>query len=94
MERGVPNQSANLFGFEPIKQVDFAVLVAQCMETTTMNIPASEIESRFGKTVFEALTSSTPVSTKHKDWRAAYKPQHTDLKALVESTIRRLQAKS
>ena len=94
MERGVPNQSANLFGFEPIKQVDFAVLVAQCMETTTMNIPASEIESRFGKTVFEALTSSTPVSTKHKDWRAAYKPLHTDLKALVESTVRRLQAKS
>ena len=94
MERGVPNQSANLYGFEPIKQVDFAVLVAQCMETTTMNIPASEIESRFGKTVFEALTSSTPVSTKHKDWRAAYKPLHTDLKALVESTVRRLQAKS
>ena len=94
MERGVPNQSANLFGFEPIKQVDFAVLVAKCMETTTMNIPASEIESRFGKTVFEALTSSTPVSTKHKDWRAAYKPLHTDLKALVESTVRRLQAKS
>ena len=94
MERGTPNQSANLFGFEPIKQEDFAELVAQCMEITTMNIPASETESRFGKTVFEALTSSTPVSTKHKDWRATYQPLHTDLKALVESTIRRLQAKS
>lgn len=94
MERGMPNQSANLYGFEPIKQADFAALVAQCLETTTMKIPASETESRFGKTVFEALTSSTPVSTKHKDWRAAYEPLHTDLKALVESTIRRLQAKS
>jgi nucleoside-diphosphate-sugar epimerase len=94
MERGLPNQSANLFGFEPIKQKDFALLVAQFLETTTMEISASETKNSFGQTVLEALTSSTPVTTKHKKWRSAYKPLHTDLAALVESTIRRLQAKS
>lgn len=94
MERGLPNQSANLFGFEPIKQKDFALLVAQFLETTTMEISASETKNSFGTTVFEALTSSTPVTTKHKEWRSAYKPLYTDLAALVESTIRRLQAKS
>ena len=69
MQCGLPNQSANLFGFEPIKQKDFALLVAQFLETTTMEISASETKNRFGKTVFEALTSSTPVTTKHKEWR-------------------------
>ena len=94
MEHGMPNQSANLFGFEPIKQKDFAVLVAQYLQTTTMKISASETKNKFGTTVFEALTSSTPVTTKHAHWRSAYEPLHTDLKALVESTIGRLQAKS
>ena len=94
MEHGMPNQSANLYGFEPIKQQDFALLVAQFMDTTTANLTASETKNRFGKTVYEALTSSTPVATKHTHWRADYKPMHNDLKALVESTIRRLQAKS
>lgn len=94
MERGTPNQSANLFGFEPIKQKDFAVLVAQYLQTATMKISASETKNKFGTTVFEALTSSTPVTTKHAHWRSAYEPLHTDLKALVESTIGRLQAKS
>ena len=94
MEHGKPNQSANLYGFEPIKQKDFALLVAQCLNTTTVNITASETKNRFGKTVFEALTSSTPVATKHEPWRAAYQPHHSDLKALIDSTVRRLQAKS
>jgi nucleoside-diphosphate-sugar epimerase len=94
MEHGMPNQSANLFGFEPIKQKDFAVLVAQYLQTATMKISASETKNKFGTTVFEALTSSTPVTTKHEHWRSAYEPLHTDLKALVESTIGRLQAKS
>ena len=94
MEHGMPNQSANLFGFEPIKQKEFAVLVAQYLQITTMKISASETKNKFGTTVFEALTSSTPVTTKHEHWRSAYEPLHKDLKALVESTIRRLQAKS
>ena len=94
MEQGMPNQSANLFGFEPIKQKEFAVLVAQYLQITTMKISASETKNKFGTTVFEALTSSTPVTTKHEHWRSAYEPLHKDLKALVESTIRRLQSKS
>lgn len=92
MDHGAPNQSVNLFGFEPIKQRDFAAMVAQCLDANTVHIKASNTENKYGKTVFEALTSSTPVTTKHLDWRASYVPVYQDLRVLIEATVRRLQA--
>ena len=92
MDHGAPNQSVNLFGFEPIKQKDFAAMVAQCLDANTVHIKASDTENKYGKTVFEALTSSTPVTTKHLDWRASYVPVYQDLRVLIEATVRRLQA--
>jgi len=91
MEHGKPNQSANLYGFEPIQQKDFAALVAKYLGIETVQITADEIIKQYGKTVYEALTSVTPVTTKHVDWRSSYKPVHHDLEALIGLTIRRLQ---
>lgn len=91
MEHGTPNQSANLYGFEPIQQKDFAALVAERLGIETVQITADDIIKQYGKTVFEALTSATPVTTKHVDWRNSYKPVHNDLEALIGLTIRRLQ---
>ena len=70
----------------------FAAMVAQCLDANTVYIKASDTENKYGKTVFEALTSSTPVTTKHLDWRASYVPVYQDLRVLIEATVRRLQA--
>jgi hypothetical protein len=92
MRQGVRNQHANLYGFEPVTQREFAQWVAELLGLETADVSAADITKKHGATVFEALTSNTPVMTKHTAWRESYAPVHTDLKELIQQTISQLQA--
>jgi len=93
MEKGMPNQKANLFGFAPISQADFCLHVAEVLQLETHYVSGDAITKKYGRTVKEALTSNTPLKTKHTEWRESYEPVYSNLLELISATIHQLRKK-
>ena len=51
------------------------------------------LRKKYGRTVKEALTSNTPLKTKHTEWRESYNPVHSNLLELISATIQQLSEK-
>jgi len=93
MEKGMPNQKANLFGFAPISQADFCLHVANVLQLETHYVSGDAITKKYDRTVKEALTSNTPLKTKHTEWRESYEPVYSNLLELISATIHQLRKK-
>lgn len=93
MQFGSRNQQANLYGFDSLTQRQFAQLVADEMGVETVEIGPKELIQKHGRTVAEALTSNTPVTTIHPTWRNSYTAVHSDLKQLIHEVLAALEAR-
>ena len=86
-EQGIKSNHYNIYGSELITQENFAKTVANEIGIETEVLSSGEIETKYGKTVHEALTSSMPVKTKHINWRASYKFKFPHLQKMVVEVI-------
>ena len=93
MQFGSRKQQANLYGFDSLTQRQFAQLVADEMGLETVEIGAKELVKKHGRTVAEALTSNTPVTTIHSAWRNSYTAVHSDLEQLIHEVLAALEAR-
>lgn len=84
---GSRNENYNLFIFDPITQKHFSEVVAKYLELPTRQISEGEVVNKYGKTVWEALSSDIPVTTKHKDWLESYTPQYADLEDMICAVV-------
>ena len=84
----------NLFGFAPISQLEFARKIGAILGLDVKQIEEKELVKKHGKTVAEALTSNTPVTTMHSAWKDSYKAVDTDLDQLITKTLKVLSERS
>ena len=86
-EQGTKSNHYNIYGSELITQENFAKTLADEIDIETELLSSDEIEIKYGKTVNEALTSSMPIKTQHRDWRASYKFKFPDWSKMVRGLI-------
>ncbi|PSR06707.1 MAG: hypothetical protein C7N14_08205, partial [Bacteroidetes bacterium] len=79
--------------FAPISQADFCLHVAEVLQLETHYVSGDAITKKYGRTVKEALTSNTPLKTKHTEWRESYEPVYSNLLELISATIHQLRKK-
>jgi len=91
---GSRGESYNLFGFAPISQLEFARKTADFLGLEVQQIGKKELVKKHGKTIAEALTSNTPVTTMHTEWKASYNAVDHDLDLLIAKTVKALEVRS
>ncbi|MDG1005620.1 MAG: NAD(P)-dependent oxidoreductase [Schleiferiaceae bacterium] len=87
---GAPGENYNLFGFAPISQLAFANKTAKILDLDVRQIRENELIKKHGKTVAEALTSNTPITTLHTEWKASYNAVDHDLDLLIARAVKAL----
>jgi nucleoside-diphosphate-sugar epimerase len=87
-EQGIKSNHYNVYGTELITQANFAETVANEIDLETDILSSHDIETKYGKTVYEALTSSMPIKTQHINWRASYKFKFPNWRKMVAKVIR------
>ena len=91
---GSKGESYNLFGFAPISQLEFAEKIGDVLGLDVRQVDEKELVKQHGKTVAEALTSNTPVTTMHSEWKASYKAVDHNLDLLIAKTVKVLTERS
>ena len=86
-EQGIKSNHYNVFGTELITQANFAQSVANEIDIETEILSSDEIETKYGKTVQEALTSSMPIKTQYINWRASYKFKFPNWRKMITEVI-------
>ena len=84
---GEPNEDYNLYGSNAVTQRDFARAVASALEGKIRVVEEAELVSTYGKTITAALTSSIPLSTKHKNWKADYALKFPDWQLMIQEVV-------
>jgi NAD dependent epimerase/dehydratase family enzyme len=85
--KGQKNQNLNIFSGPPISQKDFAELIARHLNTEVEQIPMSKLKKLYGKTVFEALTSSIPLATYYPDFSNTDSICYRDPANIIQNAI-------
>ncbi len=88
---GAPGESYNLFGFAPISQLEFAKKTAKILDLDVRQIREKESVKKHGKTAAEALTSNTPITTLHTEWKASYNAVDHDLGLMIARAVKLLE---
>jgi nucleoside-diphosphate-sugar epimerase len=91
---GNKGESYNLFGFAPISQLEFAEKIGDVLGLDVRQVDEKELVKKHGKTVAEALTSNTPVTTMHSEWKDSYKAVDRNLDLLIAKTVKVLTERS
>jgi nucleoside-diphosphate-sugar epimerase len=86
-EGGSSGMVCTIFGDTWLNQAAFAEAVAAELGVATRAVSREELVKKYGSTVAEALCSSAPITTIHKDWKAAYTPKYADWRTLLQAVL-------
>ncbi|MCH8554258.1 MAG: NAD(P)-dependent oxidoreductase [Schleiferiaceae bacterium] len=92
LKKGTPNTNYNIFAAPPIKQVDFAALVAKLLQVKVAPYQPNGAQKQLKSDELAALTSNIPVGTQHTDWFAAYNFLYPTVAEMVTAVLTALEA--
>jgi nucleoside-diphosphate-sugar epimerase len=92
LKNGTPNTNYNIFAAPPIKQVDFATLVAKLLQVKVAPYQPNGVQKHLHSDELAALTSNIPVGTQHTDWFAAYPFLYPTVSEMVTAVLTELEA--
>lgn len=82
---GKPGQGLNLFCGAPIAQEEFCGILADLWNVPIKRLSDQEVINRFGRTEWEALSSSSPLGTEHPEAYANFDFKYPTVAAIVEA---------
>lgn len=82
---GKRSEGLNLFCGAPIAQEEFCTILADLWNVPIKRLTDEEVIARFGRTEWEALSSSSPLATEHPEAYANFEFKYPTVRAIVDA---------
>ncbi len=89
--QGKPGQDLNIFSGQPITHHTFVEILAGLLGAEVEVLPASAVRRKFGHTTAEALLSSIPMTTLHRQLYENNTPQYRNPQTILSDIVRLLK---
>ena len=86
-EKGQKNQNLNLFAGAPVRQKDFAEMLAGLLNAGIKPIQVPELIKMVGRTAAEALTSSIPMTTNYPDTANSFHLLYPNAQSIISAMV-------